>query len=398
MIKNKFTIIIPTRNRADVLKWALKTCTMQDYDNLEIIISDNYSEDDTREVVQSFDDNRIKYFNTGRRLSMSHNWEYALSKASGGYISILGDDDGFLPNALENINDILQNHPLEAIAWHQSRYCWPGSGFHSHSLFVNMRHGVRIYNGQENLTRVLNYINYYTTNPWLYAGFIKHGLLTSIQKKSSGSFFHSRIPDIYSGIAIASQVGKYVYSTGPFSMAGISSHSNGASSFTSNEKLRKAFNLFMNEAELLPFHPSLEFIASSIPLLIAESAFQARDLGLIDKNMLPNLNYILRVCVDTALSKEQSVKEHEISRLKEIAQKHDINWDELYQDTNKKPQKNLLKTMMKQKLMGVTVDGDKANLHNVYEASLFHEKIYSTKSKLLYNMVRRVSELIHGNT
>ena len=59
----KFSVIIPTRERSDTLQSSLKTCVGQDYDNLEIIVSDNFSTDNTREVVESFDDPRIRYIN-----------------------------------------------------------------------------------------------------------------------------------------------------------------------------------------------------------------------------------------------------------------------------------------------------------------------------------------------
>ena len=51
-----FTVIIPTRERSDTLQHALHTCVIQDYDNLEILISDNLSQDHTREVVESYKD------------------------------------------------------------------------------------------------------------------------------------------------------------------------------------------------------------------------------------------------------------------------------------------------------------------------------------------------------
>src|SRR5260221_3430582 len=306
MIQHKFTIIIPTRNRADVLEWALKTCVEQEYENLEIIISDNYSEDHTKEVVSSYHDKRIKYYNTGQRLSTSHNWEFALSKTNGGYVSVLGDDDGFLPHAVTSINGILNNNPLDAICWHQSKYFWPDSGFQKNSLFVIMRKGIRIYSGKENLKKVLNYQSHYSTNPSLYGGFIKTDLIDAIRKRSNGFFFHSRIPDIYSGIAIASQIENYIYSIGPYSIAGVSSHSHGASIVSADENLKKSFNLFMNEGELIPFHPSLELVTSSIPLLVAESGLQAADSGLIaEQNILPDIKYLLQKCLDTAMSKEE---------------------------------------------------------------------------------------------
>ena len=400
MKQHKFTIIIPTRNRADVLEWALKTCITQEYKNLEIIVSDNYSEDRTREVVSSYNDKRIKYFNTGLRLSMSHNWEFALSKATGDYVSILGDDDGFLPNAIGSINDILNEITLPAICWHQSKYVWPNSGFHKHSLFIIMRKGIRIYEGKENLKKVLYYQNHYSTNPWLYGGFVKTDLLKSIREKSEGVFFHSRIPDIYSGIAVASQIGKYIYSIGPYSIAGVSSHSQGASSFSAEEKLRKAHYIFMTEADLIPFHPSLEFVASSIPFLVAESSLQAKKLGLIKENVLPGIKYVLQKCLDESIRKEDTVKYKEMEAFKKTAEINQINWDEIIENPLQKKITTIdkIKNELRQRLIGIYVDVKKTNIPNIYEASLFHEKVYNGGSKFFYNSIRKISELLHGNT
>ncbi|RYZ29021.1 MAG: glycosyltransferase, partial [Sphingobacteriales bacterium] len=80
MKEHKYTVVVPTRERADTLLHTLRTCVTQNYDNLTILVSDNCSQDTTEEVVRSFNDPRIQYVNTGKRLSMSHNWEFALSQ------------------------------------------------------------------------------------------------------------------------------------------------------------------------------------------------------------------------------------------------------------------------------------------------------------------------------
>lgn len=74
----KITVIIPTRERGEVLAHALKTVLAQDYGDLHVLVSDNASTDGTRDIVHGSDDPRIRYVNTGKRLSMSRNWEFAL--------------------------------------------------------------------------------------------------------------------------------------------------------------------------------------------------------------------------------------------------------------------------------------------------------------------------------
>ena len=93
MNEPKVTVILPTRERGDALESALRTVTEQRYENLEIVVSDNCSHDRTGEIARSTGDRRVRYLNTGRRLSMSHNWEFALSHVTGGagWVTIIGD-------------------------------------------------------------------------------------------------------------------------------------------------------------------------------------------------------------------------------------------------------------------------------------------------------------------
>ena len=87
-MKNKFTILIPTRERADTLYHTIRACLNQTYSNYEVIVSDNYSQDNTYDVVHSFSDSRLKYINTGKRMSMSENFDFALSYVSDGYVML----------------------------------------------------------------------------------------------------------------------------------------------------------------------------------------------------------------------------------------------------------------------------------------------------------------------
>ena len=125
MAKSKISVIIPTRERPDTLAKCLKTVVNQDYDNLDIIVSDNFSGPETEEVVRAMNDPRIKYYNTGRRVSMSHNFEFAISKVDEGWISVIGDDDGLLPNSLSRVVDLLESSGLEALGSICCKYNWP---------------------------------------------------------------------------------------------------------------------------------------------------------------------------------------------------------------------------------------------------------------------------------
>ena len=108
-----FSIVIPTRNRADTLKYTIKTILNQDFQDYEIIICNNNSVDDTKEVVKCFTDKRIKYLESSIDLSMTDNWELAYTKVTGLYVTYIADNEGFIDGALAFMYDLfrLNNYP-----------------------------------------------------------------------------------------------------------------------------------------------------------------------------------------------------------------------------------------------------------------------------------------------
>ncbi len=87
------TIAIPTYNRADFLKQALESAVKQTYQNIEIIVSDNCSTDDTEIVAKRFNDPRIRYFKQSKNIGANPNWNFCLKYAKGVYFLLLQDDD-----------------------------------------------------------------------------------------------------------------------------------------------------------------------------------------------------------------------------------------------------------------------------------------------------------------
>lgn len=88
------SIGIPTFNRANgYLRQALQSAVSQDYEPIEIIVSDNCSSDDTESVVRSFDDKRIRYFRQPQNIPANDNFNFCLQQARGIYFLLLHDDD-----------------------------------------------------------------------------------------------------------------------------------------------------------------------------------------------------------------------------------------------------------------------------------------------------------------
>ena len=110
-----FSVIIPTYNRAGIIGRAIESVLAQTYQNWELIVVDDGSTDNTKEIVMSYNDERIKYFwKENEERSIARN--FGIEKASGDYISFLDDDDYYLPEFFEEFNKkiIAENIPVAA--------------------------------------------------------------------------------------------------------------------------------------------------------------------------------------------------------------------------------------------------------------------------------------------
>lgn len=106
----KVSVIMPTYNRAKIIKKAIKSVLMQTLENFELIVINDGSTDDTKETVSKFKDRRIIYLEkenggpaSARNLGIKH--------AKGEHIAYLDDDDIYYPCHLERLSRLLDAHP-----------------------------------------------------------------------------------------------------------------------------------------------------------------------------------------------------------------------------------------------------------------------------------------------
>lgn len=100
MSNSLVSILIPTYNRPGLLHRTLGSLVNQSYNNIEMIVINDAGKD-IQQVIDNFNDPRIKYFQNEKNLDLAGTRNVALRKSNGNYLCLLDDDDIFLPYTIE---------------------------------------------------------------------------------------------------------------------------------------------------------------------------------------------------------------------------------------------------------------------------------------------------------
>lgn len=112
------SVIIPTYNRGYCIVEAIQSVQNQIYKNIEIIVVDDGSTDNTQEIVKakSKEDVRIKYYYISHS-GVSDARNYGIQAAKGDFLSFLDSDDIYLPEKIETHVSFLQQNPDFAVVY-----------------------------------------------------------------------------------------------------------------------------------------------------------------------------------------------------------------------------------------------------------------------------------------
>ena len=102
---------MPTFNHSQFIGEAIESVLNQTFKDFELIIVDNYSEDETKDIVESFNDKRIKYylFHNNGIIAASRN--YGIKKAKGKYLAFIDSDDVWFKDKLERQINCFRKYP-----------------------------------------------------------------------------------------------------------------------------------------------------------------------------------------------------------------------------------------------------------------------------------------------
>lgn len=259
MGRPRFSIVIPTRERADTLRWSLQTALDQDFDSYEIVVCDNHSSPDTREVVEAAASPRVRYVRAPRPLAMSANWELAVGEASGEYVTVLGDDDGLLPFALTEADHLIHRHGTKALRCQRGLYTWPTLPVPQDANFLHLplTRFVKECDAREWIARLPRFEAGADILPMIYNSFVHRGVIAR-HRELVGKVFASAYPDIYSGIGLGYVAGRYLSVGLPLNIAGLSGRSNGMATLITNARNPIANEFFrLNRSDGYPPHPTV---------------------------------------------------------------------------------------------------------------------------------------------
>jgi hypothetical protein len=383
----RFTVIIPTKNRAPYLYHTLRTCSLQDYDNLEVVVSDDGSTDDTREVVEEAarKDGRIRYVTPGEGASMLDNFEFALDQVKPGYVLALGGDDGLMPCGIRGMRDVLRDTGQELLAWPAPTYFYPNTGMPMAQLVLHIRRGrphagVRILSSQTFLERQARELAYVADieSPMFYVkGVASTRLIDTVRGRSAaGRFYSCATPDGYSGIVLAGEVRSYAFSGTPLSIFGACTGSAGLGYRAGTEEARRQSEAFFRAASRRPMHPELgaQPYSPLISLMTADYLLTARDLpGWPGPRPAIDFRRLLRIALaelqDGLFAQDRIGRE--LSILQRVAECHGLQ--DFFRRLVGSAHRNARRTLEGNAVSPnrVYLDGTQLGMENVFDAAYF---------------------------
>ncbi|WP_233008736.1 glycosyltransferase family 2 protein [Rheinheimera faecalis] len=212
--KPLFSLVLPTRNRALLVQHCLACIAQQDFENFEVILSDNGSTELCENEFSAYAvDRRFRYVRPPHDMNMSDHWEFALSFATGTYITIVSEKFMFRPDALSVLAKVIAKNEPDLLTWQFERYEVVGDDFdngHYHPLMKPVASSFydpmlelkrRFSFATPSFYRPLRHKNSYGK---IYSGCVRNEVLDRV-RSHFGRVFSPYIPDFSSMAAILNE-------------------------------------------------------------------------------------------------------------------------------------------------------------------------------------------------
>jgi glycosyltransferase involved in cell wall biosynthesis len=228
------SIVIPSRNRAAYSKSTIQSILSIRSPNLQLVVEDNSDSDQLATwVKETIDDSRLVFSHSLIPVSMVKNYDRAVLRATGEYVSLIGDDDCVNPEILDAAI-WARNNQIDAVTpTTPAHYVWPDLHLRSSASISAGELRVSPFTGEVSFPDPESEmrkcvrdagLNFHAL-PKAYYGIIRRECLLRIREKT-GTYFPGPSPDMAVALAAANYVGRMCRVDYPLFLPGSSARSN----------------------------------------------------------------------------------------------------------------------------------------------------------------------------
>lgn len=254
-----FSIIIPTKNRYHYLEYLINYFHSLNSEVIELVIQDNSNQQSTEFInkIKLMNDGRIVYLYNANPVSVIENCDAAVKNSNGEFLSMIGDDDGFLPEIIDWVQK-MKNNQIDAIIPRKAHYYWPDiiNNYHSFSGIVSFHKPDKDLTSVDcklQLNRTLQEGGFRLNNlPRIYHGIVSRKKMDEIYT-NTGSYFPGPSPDMSNAIALALYCNNVKFLNRPIIISGNSFKS------TAGQGMRSAHVGKIEDIAHLPSNTALEW-------------------------------------------------------------------------------------------------------------------------------------------
>ena len=249
MADAKFSVAIPTHNRLHLLRDAVETVRRQDYQDWEVVIFDNASEEDIAGYVAALNDPRIKTKRSDAFLPVTDSWNSSLAMATGEYMIVIGDDDGLMPGYFTRLAaliaafknpDVIYTNILQF--FHPGVAPWEPQGYVAdirNAFFFEHRTEPFLLSAQDTEKAIAGSVTLHRNFTFNMQAFcFSRWLLDELARE--GPIFRSPFPDYYLANVALGRSRSTLVVPDPMAIAGVSKASYGFTLFNGQEQRGEA--------------------------------------------------------------------------------------------------------------------------------------------------------------
>ena len=251
--------------------------------DIEILVSDNFSDARTQAVIANFSDPRLRKFQTDHRMPMPDHWNWIWTKTTGDYVIYTGDDCTLTENALKAADVAIDKYGADVISWRSALYYHPDWNVkfrhlpdRGNVLAINMGFSKGLYR-----VRTAGVIHHFCENLRLSAcfpsviGFLVRRELGETVARETGQLHWAPCPDISASLLALTRAGegRYYFWDGVGAVGGWSGDSNTSSMLGRKSKQLDEFLAeFKSRQDRFPLHDiRLETISNYLAASISQA-------------------------------------------------------------------------------------------------------------------------------